>query len=41
MVLEDDLVAGDLRLLTVDNSLFLPIKMQIRVLVSSSDVLHS
>lgn len=41
MVLEDDLVAGDLRLLTVDNSLFLPIKMQIRVLVSSSYVLHS
>jgi heme/copper-type cytochrome/quinol oxidase subunit 2 len=29
------------RLLTVDNFLYLPIQKNIRVLISSSDVLHS
>ena len=41
MVLEDDLPIGGLRLLEVDNPLILPINTQIRLLVTSSDVLHS
>lgn len=41
MVLEEDLPKGGLRLLEVDNSLVLPINTQIRLLVTSSDVLHS
>jgi len=41
MVLEDDLPKGGLRLLEVDNPLVLPINIQIRLLVTSSDVLHS
>lgn len=41
MVLEEDLPLGGLRLLEVDNPLILPINTQIRVLVTSSDVLHS
>jgi len=41
MVLEDDLPEGGLRLLEVDNALVLPINLQIRVLVTSSDVIHS
>jgi cytochrome c oxidase subunit 2 len=32
---------GDLRLLTVDNSLILPIYTSIRLLVTSNDVIHS
>jgi heme/copper-type cytochrome/quinol oxidase subunit 2 len=41
MVLEDDLPKGGLRLLEVDNPLVLPINTQIRLLVTSSDVLHA
>jgi len=41
MVLEEDLPKGGLRLLEVDNPLVLPINTQIRLLVTSSDVLHS
>jgi len=41
MILEEDLVLGSLRLLEVDNRLLLPIETNIRVLVTSSDVLHS
>lgn len=41
MILEEDLMPGELRLLEVDNSLALPTKMRIRILVSSYDVLHS
>jgi len=41
LILEDDLLIGDLRLLTVDNPLFLPEAAQIRLIVTSTDVLHS
>jgi len=41
MILEEDLNKGFLRLLEVDNPLVLPINTQIRVLVTSSDVLHA
>jgi len=41
MVPESDLVLGSFRLLEVDNRVVLPIKTHIRVLVTSSDVLHS
>ncbi|YP_001874757.1 cytochrome c oxidase subunit 2 (mitochondrion) [Hemiselmis andersenii] len=41
MVAEDDLEPGQLRLLEVDNRVVLPVKTHIRVLVTSSDVLHS
>jgi cytochrome c oxidase subunit 1 len=41
MILEEDLILGGLRLLEVDNPLILPINTQIRLLVTSSDVLHS
>jgi len=41
MVLEEDLQKGNLRLLEVDNPLVLPINTQIRLLVTSSDVLHA
>ena len=41
MVLEEDLPKGGLRLLEVDNPLVFPINTQIRLLVTSSDVLHS
>lgn len=41
MVPEDDLEKGQLRLLEVDNSVVLPIEAHIRVLITSSDVLHS
>jgi len=41
---EADLIAGEgltsLRLLTVDNHLFLPAKRQVRARVTSTDVLH-
>lgn len=36
-----DLQLGDLRLLTVDNDLILPIHTHIRFLVTSNDVIHS
>ena len=40
-LINDDLEVGDLRLLTVDNSLILPIFTSIRLLVTSNDVIHS
>ena len=41
MVPEVDLQEGYLRLLEVDNRLFLPIEKQLRLLITSTDVLHS
>jgi len=41
MVLESDLPFGGFRLLEVDNRLKLPVKSVIRLLISSTDVLHS
>jgi|TARA_B110000261_G_scaffold113749_1_gene127047 cytochrome c oxidase subunit 2 len=41
MILEEDLSFGSLRLLEVDNRLALPIETSIRILISSTDVLHS
>jgi len=41
MVSEDDLFDGGLRLLEVDNKIFLPIDTTIRLLITSADVLHS
>jgi cytochrome c oxidase subunit II len=41
IILEEDLVVGTFRLLEVDNRLWLPIEVSIRVLVTSTDVLHS
>jgi cytochrome c oxidase subunit 2 len=41
MVSDDDLNYGDLRLLEVDNKIVLPIDTNIRVLITSADVLHS
>jgi cytochrome c oxidase subunit 1 len=41
MILEDELENGSYRLLEVDQRLVLPIKTNIRLLVSASDVLHS
>mgnify|MGYP003887157721 CR=1 FL=1 len=40
MVADEDLVDVSKRLLEVDNKLYLPIETNIRVLVTSSDVLH-
>jgi len=41
MVAEQDLQLGQFRLLEVDNRVVLPIKSQIRVIVTAADVLHS
>lgn len=41
MVLEEDLNIGEFRLLEVDNRVVLPTHTHIRVLVTSTDVLHS
>lgn len=41
MVLEEDLNVGEFRLLEVDNRVVLPTHTHIRVLVTSTDVLHS
>jgi cytochrome c oxidase subunit 1 len=41
IVNEDDLQLGSLRLLEVDNKLIIPIKTNIRLLITSADVLHS
>lgn len=41
MVAEDDLEEGQLRLLEVDNPIYLPVNTHIRLLVTSEDVLHS
>jgi cytochrome c oxidase subunit 2 len=40
MIPEDDLQKGDLRLLEVDNPVYLPIETHIRVIVTAADVLH-
>jgi cytochrome c oxidase subunit 2 len=40
MIPEEDLQAGHLRLLEVDNRVVLPVKTHIRVLVTAADVLH-
>jgi heme/copper-type cytochrome/quinol oxidase subunit 2 len=41
MLAEDDLPAGGLRLLEVDNRLVLPVRTNIRLIVTATDVLHS
>jgi heme/copper-type cytochrome/quinol oxidase subunit 2 len=41
MVAEDELKAGGLRLLEVDNRLVLPIRTNIRMIITAVDVLHS
>jgi heme/copper-type cytochrome/quinol oxidase subunit 1/heme/copper-type cytochrome/quinol oxidase subunit 2 len=41
MITEDDLGVGTFRLLEVDNRIVLPAETSIRLLISSSDVLHS
>jgi cytochrome c oxidase subunit 2 len=41
MVADDDLALGELRTLTVDNYLVLPINTSLRVLLTSNDVIHS
>ncbi len=41
MVTEEDLYEGSLRLLEVDSRIVLPVNIHIRVLITSSDVLHS
>jgi cytochrome c oxidase subunit 2 len=41
MIADDDLKIGELRLLEVDNKLYLPIEVNIRLLITSGDVLHS
>lgn len=41
MLPDDELIMGQLRLLEVDNRLKLPIEVNIRLLITSGDVLHS
>lgn len=41
LILEDDLPQGGKRLLEVSNRLYLPVNIPLRILVTSSDVLHS
>jgi cytochrome c oxidase subunit 2 len=41
MIAEDDLELGQLRLLEVDNRVVLPINTHIRVLITSTDVIHA
>lgn len=41
MIPEEDLVEGQLRLLEVDNRVVLPVKTHIRVILTSTDVIHS
>jgi len=41
MLLESDLPRGALRLLEVDNRLALPIRTNIRLIITAADVLHS
>lgn len=41
MIPEDELKQGQLRLLEVDNPVYLPIDTHIRVLITSEDVIHS
>ena len=41
MIPTDELLLGNLRLLTVDNRVVLPVRTHIRVIVTAADVLHS
>jgi cytochrome c oxidase subunit 2 len=41
MIPEDELEEGQLRLLEVDNPIYLPVNTHIRLLITSEDVLHS
>ena len=41
MIQEEELKLGQLRLLEVDNRLLVPAKTHVRVLTTSSDVIHS
>ena len=41
MIPEDDLELGQLRLLEVDNRVVLPVNTNVRVIITSADVLHS
>jgi heme/copper-type cytochrome/quinol oxidase subunit 2 len=41
MLPDEDLIVGQLRLLEVDNRLKLPIEINVRLLITSGDVLHS
>lgn len=41
LVPEEDLKEGELRLLTTDNKVVLPVNTKIRLLITASDVLHS
>lgn len=41
MITEEDLNPGELRLLEVDNRLITPTNMHVRLMISSSDVIHS
>ena len=41
MVADEDLQEGDLRLLTVDNKVVLPVDTNIRLLMTSEDVIHN
>jgi cytochrome c oxidase subunit II len=41
LVNEPDLLPGDPRLLTVDNPLFIPVETNVRLLITSKDVIHA
>lgn len=41
MITENDLELGALRLLTVDNYVYLPINTSVRLIITASDVIHS
>jgi cytochrome c oxidase subunit 2 len=41
MVAEEDLQDKTARLLEVDNKLYLPVEVNVRLLITSGDVLHS
>lgn len=41
LIPEDDLAAGQLRLLEVDNRVVVPVNTHIRMIITSADVLHS
>jgi len=41
MINEPDLVEGEPRLLTVDNPLFIPVETNVRLLITSKDVIHA
>lgn len=41
MINENDLIKGQLRLLEVDNDMYLPVNTTVRLLITASDVIHS